>query len=48
MNLATAERLLAINREFYNHFGDSFSATRQRLQPGVKKYSKQLKKMIRF
>ncbi|MBI5351889.1 MAG: class I SAM-dependent methyltransferase [Chloroflexi bacterium] len=37
MNLTTAERLLAINREFYNRFGDSFSATRQRLQPGVKK-----------
>jgi SAM-dependent methyltransferase len=37
MNSATAERLLAINREFYNKFGDQFSATRQRLQPGVKK-----------
>jgi tRNA (uracil-5-)-methyltransferase TRM9 len=37
MNSVTAERLLAINREFYNRFGDSFSATRQRLQPGVKK-----------
>lgn len=37
MNSATAERLLTINREFYNHFGDQFSATRQRLQPGVKK-----------
>ncbi len=37
MNSTTAERLLAVNREFYNRFGDSFSATRQRLQPGVKK-----------
>ncbi len=37
MNSATAERLLAINREFYNRFGEQFSATRQRLQPGVKK-----------
>jgi SAM-dependent methyltransferase len=37
MNSVTAERLLAINREFYNRFGDQFSATRQRLQPGVKK-----------
>ncbi len=37
MNSVTAGRLLAINREFYNRFGDSFSATRQRLQPGVKK-----------
>jgi len=37
MNSATAERLLTINREFYNRFGDQFSTTRQRLQPGVKK-----------
>lgn len=37
MNQTTAERLLAINREFYDRFGDQFSATRQRLQPGVKK-----------
>lgn len=37
MNSATAERLLTINREFYNRFGDQFSATRQRLQPGVEK-----------
>jgi tRNA (uracil-5-)-methyltransferase TRM9 len=37
MNSATVERLLTINREFYSHFGEQFSATRQRLQPGVKK-----------
>ena len=37
MDSVTAQRLLTINREFYNRFGDSFSATRQRLQPGVKK-----------
>jgi tRNA (uracil-5-)-methyltransferase TRM9 len=37
MNSETAERLLTINREFYSNFGDQFSATRQRLQPGVKK-----------
>lgn len=37
MNSATTARLLAINREFYNRFADSFSSTRQRLQPGVKK-----------
>ena len=37
MNFATAQHLLEINREFYNRFGDSFSATRQRLQPGVNK-----------
>ncbi|MCX6057307.1 MAG: class I SAM-dependent methyltransferase [Chloroflexi bacterium] len=37
MNSSTAQQLLKINREFYDHFGESFSATRQRLQPGVKK-----------
>jgi SAM-dependent methyltransferase len=37
MNSDTASRLLTINREFYNRFGDQFSATRQRLQPGVRK-----------
>jgi SAM-dependent methyltransferase len=37
MNSFTAQRLLEINREFYNRFGGQFSATRQRLQPGVKK-----------
>ncbi|MBI5297466.1 MAG: class I SAM-dependent methyltransferase [Chloroflexi bacterium] len=35
MNSATAARLIAINREFYDQFGDAFSATRGRLQPGV-------------
>ena len=35
MNSATAARLVALNREFYDQFGDSFSATRGRLQPGV-------------
>jgi SAM-dependent methyltransferase len=35
MNRETAARLIALNREFYNRFGESFSATRQRLQPGV-------------
>jgi SAM-dependent methyltransferase len=43
MNLPTAERLLAINREFYNKFGNEFSATRQRLQPGVKKILEMVK-----
>jgi len=37
MNSTNAERLIELNREFYDRFGDSFSATRQRLQPGVKK-----------
>jgi tRNA (uracil-5-)-methyltransferase TRM9 len=43
MNLPTAERLLSINHEFYNKFGDEFSATRQRLQPGVKKILETIK-----
>lgn len=37
MNSVTADRLLGINRDFYDRFGDRFSATRQRLQPGVKR-----------
>lgn len=37
MNLETAAYLIDINREFYTHFGDSFSATRQRIQPGVRR-----------
>jgi tRNA (uracil-5-)-methyltransferase TRM9 len=37
MNSSTAKRLIEINREFYTHFGDSFSATRHRLQPGVRR-----------
>jgi len=37
MNAATAARLLALNNDFYERFGASFSATRQRLQPGVQR-----------
>lgn len=37
MNSDIAKRLIELNREFYARFGDSFSATRQRLQPGVRK-----------
>jgi len=37
MNSSTARQLLEINRKFYDQFGNHFSATRQRLQPGVKK-----------
>jgi len=35
MNSDIAAYLIEINREFYTHFGDSFSATRHRTQPGV-------------
>jgi len=37
MNSATAARLIALNREFYDRFGEDFSATRGRLQPGVQR-----------
>ena len=37
MDPATAARLVELNREFYTRFGDSFSATRQRIQPGVRR-----------
>jgi tRNA (uracil-5-)-methyltransferase TRM9 len=37
MNSAIAKQLIELNRKFYDQFGDSFSATRQRLQPGVRK-----------
>src|SRR5512141_2305330 len=35
MDPVTAARLIEINRDFYTRFGDSFSATRHRIQPGV-------------
>jgi len=37
MDSSTAARLIEINRDFYTRFGDSFSATRHRLQPGVRR-----------
>jgi SAM-dependent methyltransferase len=37
MDQAAFERLLAINSQFYQTFADQFSATRQRLQPGVQR-----------
>jgi SAM-dependent methyltransferase len=37
MHADTAQRLLDLNREFYQTFGREFSATRQRLQPGVQR-----------
>jgi SAM-dependent methyltransferase len=35
MNLDVAARLIRLNHDFYERFGADFSATRQRLQPGV-------------
>jgi len=37
MNRQTLERLLSLNKQFYQTFGYEFSSTRQRLQPGVLK-----------
>ena len=37
MNSSTAARLIEINRDFYTRFGVSFSATRRRIQPGVRR-----------
>lgn len=37
MNSTTAARLIELNREFYTRFADSFSATRHRIQPGVRR-----------
>jgi tRNA (uracil-5-)-methyltransferase TRM9 len=43
MDASTAARLVEINRDFYTRFGDSFSATRHRLQPGVRRVLASLK-----
>ena len=37
MDAVTAARLIGINQGFYTRFGSSFSATRQRIQPGVRR-----------
>ena len=37
MDLDTAARLIELNRNFYDRFGRPFSATRQRIQPGVRR-----------
>ena len=42
MDLSTAEHLLELNRRFYADFGPQFSATRLRIQPGVRKILTQL------
>ena len=43
MDSGTATRLIEINRTFYTEFGASFSATRYRLQPGVRRILGMLK-----
>lgn len=37
MDSAVAQTLVELNRRFYADFGEAFSATRQRIQPGVRK-----------
>jgi len=37
MDVATAARLIQLNKDFYTRFGDSFSATRHRIQPGARR-----------
>jgi len=43
MNSATVTRLIQLNEDFYTRFGDSFSATRHRIQPGVRRVLDMLK-----
>jgi tRNA (uracil-5-)-methyltransferase TRM9 len=43
MDSVTAARLIALNKAFYTRFGDSFSATRHRIQPGVRRVLEMLK-----
>lgn len=43
MDSATASRLIELNKDFYTRFGDSFSATRHRIQPGVRRVLEMLK-----
>ena len=35
MNPSVSGKLLALNKRFYEEFGDAFAATRRRIQPGV-------------
>lgn len=43
MDSITAARLIALNKDFYTRFGDSFSATRHRIQPGVRRVIEMMK-----
>jgi len=43
MDSSTAARLIDLNRDFYTRFGGSFSATRHRIQPGVRRVLDMLK-----
>ena len=43
MKADIAQRLIELNRQFYTDFGEPFSATRGRIQPGVRKVLDSLK-----
>ncbi len=42
MQQAVSQFLIELNRKFYDDFGEQFSATRQRIQPGVRQIIKNL------
>jgi tRNA (uracil-5-)-methyltransferase TRM9 len=42
VNPETAQKLLNLNQQFYQTFANQFSATRQRIQPGVRKILERL------
>jgi tRNA (uracil-5-)-methyltransferase TRM9 len=42
MHTDTILRLLEVNRQFYRHFAAAFAATRQRVQPGVRRMLEEL------
>jgi tRNA (uracil-5-)-methyltransferase TRM9 len=46
VNPTTLSRLLDLNRQFYQTFANAFSATRQRLQPGVLRILEQINPYI--
>jgi SAM-dependent methyltransferase len=48
MLASIAEQLVALNRRFYTDFAESFSATRGRIQPGVRRVLAQLGKTERI
>jgi tRNA (uracil-5-)-methyltransferase TRM9 len=48
MDSVTARQLVELNRQFYADFGKNFSATRQRIQPGVRKILSTLAGMERI
>lgn len=48
MKATTVQRLLDLNRQFYQHFAHPFAETRRRLQPGVKRILEHVPKDARI